>query len=40
MLLLISNSKTVKYLHKVEENVIFLFSSIYFIVEFGRHIEL
>ena len=39
---LILKSATMKYLHKVGENLIFLFSSIaiYFTVEFGRHIEL
>ena len=37
---LISKSETVKYLHKVGENLIFLFSPVYFIVGFGRHIEL
>ena len=46
-----SNSETAKYLHKVAgfvsqvkicfvgENLIFLFSSIYFTVGFGRHIQ-
>ena len=38
MLLLISNSETVKCLQKVAENLIFLFSPIYFTVGFGRHI--
>ena len=37
---LISNSETVKYLHKVGENLKFLFSPMYFIVGFGCHIEL
>ena len=40
MPLLISNSETAKYLHKVDENLIFLFTPIYFIVRFGRHSEL
>ena len=40
MSLLISNSETAKYLHKVGENLIFLFTPIYFIVGFGRHSEL
>ena len=38
MLLLISNTETVKCLQKVGENLIFLFSPIYFTVGFGRHI--
>ena len=38
MLLLISNSETVKCLQKVGENLIFLFSRIYFTVGIGRHI--
>ena len=38
MLLLISNSETVKCLQKVGENLIFLFSPIYFTVGIGRHI--
>ena len=29
-----------EYLHKVGENLIFLFTPIYFIVGFGRHSEL
>ena len=37
---LISKSATEKYLHKVGENLIFLFSPIYFIVGFGCHIEM
>ena len=39
MPLLLSNFEIVKYLLKVGEILIFLFSSI-FIVGFGRHIEL
>ena len=38
MLLPISNSETVKCLQEVGENLIFLFSPIYFTVRFGRHI--
>ena len=37
---LISKSATVKYLQKVGENVIFLFSPTNFIVGFGCHIEM
>ena len=37
---LISKSAAVKYLHKVGENLIFLFFPIYFIVGFGCHIEM
>ena len=40
MPMLISNSETAKYLHKVGENLIFLFTPIYFIVGLGRHNEL
>ena len=37
---ILSNSEIAKYLHKVGENLIFLFTPIYFIVGFGRHSEL
>ena len=34
------SSTNVEYLHKVGENLIFLFSPIYFIVGFGCYIEM
>ena len=40
MPLLISKFATMKYLHKVGENLLFLFAPIYFIVGFGRHSQL